>query len=364
MLINRHNYEEFFILYMDNELDMEGRRRVEDFVALHPDLKEELELLLHFRVEPDTAITFSGKEELMKINGDSPVTITNYEEWFARYIDNELTADQRKAVEHFVEQHPSTTKDLLLFQRTKLQPETVIFADKASLYRTEKERRIIPVRWWRIAAAAVLVIGLGLATFVVLDKKPSATTDGGMAKSTEKQPAVEKQPVKAETTQQVETAVPVITDQNLADAGKGAAPPVNTTATQKVNDQVTPVVIEPGVKEEIVKVQPDNNLPKPSYNPNILTPASSSEILASNIQHPNVPKALTKETVTTQEHEPSDIKYASIRDDDGDERQDGKKNKLRGFFRKVTRTFEKRTNMDVTTDDNKLLVAGLAINLK
>jgi hypothetical protein len=42
----------------------------------------------------------------------------------------------------------------------------------------------------------------------------------------------------------------------------------------------------------------------------------------------------------------------------------GKKNKLRGFFRKVTRTFEKRTNIDPTDQDNRLLVGGLAIKLK
>ena len=42
----------------------------------------------------------------------------------------------------------------------------------------------------------------------------------------------------------------------------------------------------------------------------------------------------------------------------------GKKSKLRGFFRKVTRTFEKRTNIDPTENDEKLLVGGLAIRLK
>ena len=41
-----------------------------------------------------------------------------------------------------------------------------------------------------------------------------------------------------------------------------------------------------------------------------------------------------------------------------------KKNKLRGFFRKVTRTFEKRTNIDATDGDDRLLVAGLSIKLK
>jgi hypothetical protein len=35
---------------------------------------------------------------------------------------------------------------------------------------------------------------------------------------------------------------------------------------------------------------------------------------------------------------------------------------LRGFLRKVTRTFEKRTNIKAT-DDDRLLIAGLAIKM-
>ena len=49
MQINRHNYEEYFILYMDNELGSTERRMVEDFVKLHPDLQEELDMLLQSR---------------------------------------------------------------------------------------------------------------------------------------------------------------------------------------------------------------------------------------------------------------------------------------------------------------------------
>ena len=46
--INIHlgNYEEFLILYMDNELSEDQRLAVENFLSQHPDLRGELELLM------------------------------------------------------------------------------------------------------------------------------------------------------------------------------------------------------------------------------------------------------------------------------------------------------------------------------
>jgi anti-sigma factor RsiW len=43
--IDRNNYEEYFLLYVDNELTPVQRLAVEEFINNHPDLKEELELL-------------------------------------------------------------------------------------------------------------------------------------------------------------------------------------------------------------------------------------------------------------------------------------------------------------------------------
>ncbi|MCB0777731.1 MAG: hypothetical protein KDB99_15615, partial [Chitinophagaceae bacterium] len=85
MNINRLNYEEYFILYMDNELSNEERRQVEAFTEQHPDLKEELELLSQYKLEPDADIVYKGKEELLKQNGNTAINSNNYEEWFSLY---------------------------------------------------------------------------------------------------------------------------------------------------------------------------------------------------------------------------------------------------------------------------------------
>jgi hypothetical protein len=45
MIIDRHNYEECFILYWDNELTVSQKQAVENFVKENTDLQEEFKLL-------------------------------------------------------------------------------------------------------------------------------------------------------------------------------------------------------------------------------------------------------------------------------------------------------------------------------
>src|SRR5258708_37145606 len=68
-MITRNNYEEFFLLYVDNELSAADRQIVERFVAENPDLKEEWDLLLQCRIKPDQHLVFTGREDLLKQEG-------------------------------------------------------------------------------------------------------------------------------------------------------------------------------------------------------------------------------------------------------------------------------------------------------
>ncbi|MBC7875356.1 MAG: hypothetical protein H7Y01_15250 [Ferruginibacter sp.] len=381
MMITRHNYEEYFILYMDNELSSDHRRLVEAFVQLHPDLKEELDLLLQYKLVPDTAIVFNNKEELMipevagTGNNISPVTLSNYEEWLVLYIDNELTGEQKISVEQFIGAHPSIKEELALLQRTQLREEKIVFPGKAVLYRKEEKVKSMPVRWWRVAAAAVLLLGIGITTALVVNKRSS----GNKGEIVKGNPGQEK----------TNTPIPVITpvlpntpvnENSVADNIKQVVTPVEKQAVNNVNNNIAvkqnnspaknklPVRITPlPVKEEpvIANNKPSNDLPKPLNNPN------SNKNIVTNKDIANIPEKtikqqapLTNPVVTTQNPQSSDIVTASFNADDAElDQPSGKKGKLRGFFRKVTRTFEKRTDIDAT-DDNKLLVAGLSFKLK
>jgi len=61
----------------------------------------------------------------------------NYEEFFLLYVDGELSAPERKLVELFVQENADLANELQMFEQTKLPTETMLFADKSTLYKTD-----------------------------------------------------------------------------------------------------------------------------------------------------------------------------------------------------------------------------------
>lgn len=374
MSINRHNYEEYFILYMDNELSSDERRMVELFVQENPDLKEELELLEQFKLQPDQSIQFVHKQDLLKENGEALITGNNYEEWLVLYTDNELNPTQRLKVETYIAANPYVAGELALFQKTKLLPEPLVFAQKQSLYRSEEKVRLISFKWWR-AVAAILIVALGLTTVLMVNnKKGDAGTTAGInpVKTDNETPAVTKETQsaqkrndKAENDTELKNEVAIPNREKITTAPyQQAVANNNTTTVPKENKkkdtqkQILPVVNNNDVPVVVdISNKQDNNLPKPVQNP-FVNNQKEDKAIAQNDMPPvktNDNISATKEVVTSETTQPSDYVLAS---------NDGKKNKNRGIFRKIARTFEKRTNIDPTEDGDRLLVAGFTIKMK
>ena len=382
MNIARHNYEEYFILYMDNELSSDERRMVETFVQTHPDLQEELQILQQYKLVPDSNIVFKGKEELMKAGGESPISLSTYEEWLLLFIDNELTADQRKKVEQFITANPSVKKEADILLKTKLQAETIVFASKEVLYRREEKVRTIPILWWRVAAA-VLIVAVSLTSVIIFNKKGSggkveiAKAPGNGENINEENQVTTNQNISNQQRKEENKQVPTPVIDNTVEY---AIRPVdnNVTITKKKNtipvikmNNNIPVPIKKNeeVLAETNNNKPTNNLPQPLQNRTIINdvPGKTIAKIDGSKEINKDKSSLTKSDVTTKDAQSSDIRTASLisNTDDADLNQSsGKKSKFRGFFRKVTRTFEKRTNIDPTDNDEKLLVGGLAIRLK
>lgn len=166
MNINRNNYEVFFLLYIDRELNAEERQAVESFLRENPDLQMEMDMLASTTLPEDlSSAVFPDKSKLYRTEDtSSPVTILNYESYFVQYADDELNNEEKSATEKFVYANPEFQAEFELIQQTKLSPDnTLVFPGKDKLYRKESAniRPLFPV-WIRYAAAAMVILTLGL----------------------------------------------------------------------------------------------------------------------------------------------------------------------------------------------------------
>src|SRR5688572_7636455 len=143
MNINRNNYEEYFLLYADNELSVQEKNVVEMFVKENTDLEEEFIMMQQSVLKPDTSISLPNKSSLFKQSDF--IDETNYQEKFLLYTDNELTLSEIEETEKFVLANPSLEEDFTLLQQAKYQPDTaVVFPDKSLLYKKEEKVKVIP----------------------------------------------------------------------------------------------------------------------------------------------------------------------------------------------------------------------------
>jgi hypothetical protein len=382
MNINRHNYEEFFLLYVDKELSAAERKAVNLFVKENPDLQGELLALQQTVVKPDNISL--DKKDWLYMDED----ITALQEDLLLYADDELMPADKRAVEFLLANDKAARAEWSVLQQTKLQPDmAVVFADKQSLYRKEAGR-VVGFKWWRVAAAAIL-LGFGLWTGVAVYKNTTKKTTGSeeLANDGKTNPG------------QIKTTVPGNTTTIITQPGEGPATEnITSTAVQKNNESKTIENKEPGVEKrndqnivspkENTVVQnnnktPDNNLPKPSLQ--IINRIESNESKAvavlpennskrvsgnneavvktnpkenpvnanNNITDPNVSALQVVNNKTSEEEDNN--RYLNV---DGDK---DKRTALGGFLRKAKRVLERTAN--VKTGDG-VKIAGFEIALK
>ena len=364
--LTRANYEEFFLLYVDGELSPEAMDAVDAFAALHPDLQDELQTLLDTRLDAEPL----SLGDLSFLQAAQMQQLTREEELLS-YIDNELDAPTRAALERDLAADPALRAELASFEATRLPAETVSCPFQEELYRREEKRR--PLFWLPRVAAAVLLLGAGsLLWRMNSNTQPGSNhniTGGNTVALRNESPAPQPAPQSVSpTAAQPATATPAV-PTILAASTKTKAPKTNRISTDAIipqavaKDGLPPAPKERGVPESPAPVQyafvpdprdktPDprdrNPLPgssaaNPLVNPTLANPAVTSASTASLYDQNNGAQPTATEAVY---------------------REEGRQNSVRGFLRKATRFIEKRTGIKTTNEDDQLVVGGVAINLK
>ncbi len=365
MKLNRNNYEEYFLLYTDNELSLADRKLVEDFVTENPDLFPELDILLRSKLTAEPTLIFENKESLLK-QATQHINETNYETYQLSFVDNELNDDLNKELQSFNFLHPVAQQNQELLLQTKFLADTTIlypgkeFLLSENIGQRKRASAILPY-WLRLSAAAVILLALSLITFNQFNSTNS--TEDITAKPNTliiKLPADKNSAATGfEKPQQREVAGNNKAGNQTVVLAKKNIPESKTQKqhTEKVlfaeyndNTHKTEVI---GEELNLVKQLPING--KTSIHTDIALSKNkpSQHIINNSLVTPGL-----TETYYTQSTETNDLFiYAAAADE--------RSNKtFRGIFRKATRIFERTTNINATDGEDKLLIGGIAINLK
>ncbi len=172
MEINRNNYEEYFLLYADNELTDYEKIEVLKFIRENKDLEVEFKMIQDTICKPDNVV-MGNKTNLLRATENDFITETNYQEMFVLYHDDELNGEEKNNTELFVSQHPQLKREFEVMGRVKLMPDnSIVFSGKKNLYRKEKTGRVVPLIFWRSIAAAIF-IGFGFWIFEIYYLHPT-----------------------------------------------------------------------------------------------------------------------------------------------------------------------------------------------
>ncbi len=345
-IISLSNYEEWFVLYMDNELTAEQKTMVEDFLLLHPHLAEELNLLLGTKL-PVSEVVFSGKEELLS----AAMKLNAVDEALLLYIDNELPAADKKKMEQRLAADQDYRLQYGLLQKTKVDAaEEIPYPDKNELYRRTERVVLFPL-WMRIVA--VLLLLLFGSYFIVFNKE--SKPDAGRSVAIEQRPVKTPIPV-------TETAAPPVKpllDEVLpATADITAKQPAPKTPGPKKEQKLNMPPVKEGVLDRMVSVEPEKE------NSTIeKAGAIQVEISKLLLQSAALNNSVANLPVTSAHSAP-----LNITDDpdvaivtDGDDKP--KRTPAKGFFRKVSRFIERRTGIGTVNADNELWVGAVALKL-
>lgn len=367
-IITRDNYEEYFLMYVDDELTPEERSMVEAFLLLHPELHAELDMLMSTKLEPEM-ISFANKEELFAENMSQNLV----DEALLLHVDNELPEGEKEKVERRLQQEPAYNNQYQWLLRTKSDPAEVIpYPNKEELYR-HTVRRIGFAPALRIAAAVLIIASMGVLWW---------TQDNGGDNNTTA-PTIAANPGKATPTTTEENAVAnnsnnTNIDKVQEDEQPAAVPQQKVIELQqeqpqlqlakvekaqqslprKANEAVAPRVKELPVQEPVANEQlAQAPVPRARSNSeelnNVIASLPSKKDFENGVTSANADPYQYTEAVAAPQ-------FASAKDDDGR----GNKNNLKSLLRKATRLVERRTGIDATNEEDELIIGAMAIKLK
>jgi len=354
-MINLDNYEEYFLLYVDGELNEQDMKEVDAFINNHPALKAEMDILLSTRLTAED-VTIE-KDELYSFSMDKLMN----EEQLLSYIDGELSIDEKRKLEEKINSIPAFKLQYEILLKTKLDPSEIIsYPNKEELYK--RTRRVVPFSP-RLRAAAVFI--LVAAGFIIYEKRNGIDSGTKPAIATTNIPSTKKAKqeiiVPAENNKRITVPENVVKgDEHIAvlpdhSSNKKETKENTITNRSKTNEKELAVNNDIPNKRDV----PVNNPAKDKIEVTTSSPLIAYVPTTQTINNSPVTSALTQRTtsssVSSSNSNPDPVTTVAARSDS--------KRSFKSLLRKAARVIEKKTGIDPANENDELLIGAVAVKL-
>ncbi len=159
----RIRFEELCLAYYDKAISQEEKSELDHILKQFPAFEKEFDAFGYSYLQPEYALEFENKESLKK----AFVAHGSFEDLAVKSIEGTLSETERKVLSELVNRDEQLRFQMKAFQKTKLEPEIIVFPSKDSLYHSRNRGGIL---YGIFAIAASLAILFTIITFLNKDK--------------------------------------------------------------------------------------------------------------------------------------------------------------------------------------------------
>ena len=151
-LIDKGNEDDFFIGFLEGDLNQEEVKSLESYLNEHPEKRKKLETFRRVILTPEL-VSFPDKSSLKK--NSITITESNEDDFFIGHLEGDLSIQEEKELKAYLISNPEKEEKLESYRKTFVTPIIIPFPNKKSLKKSNKTP-ILAIFTPMAAAASVL----------------------------------------------------------------------------------------------------------------------------------------------------------------------------------------------------------------
>ncbi len=175
-LIDESNEDDFFIGYLEGDLNPEEEKNLQTYLNQNPAKKEVLESFRKVMLTPEI-ISFPDKEELKKKSSNILITEANEDNFFIGHFEGDLSSSEEKQLEIYLKEGAAKQEKFESYKKTFLIPELLTYPNKKGLKKKAKTPILYLFTPMAAAAAILFFVWINIQTTADVRQVAEVNTD-------------------------------------------------------------------------------------------------------------------------------------------------------------------------------------------